>query len=111
MEHARDTEEAVPVVDSGICKGHLIIEALSVETRDLVVLTAVVAEELASFCLECGERPRVRPDVERIGLVAESRISRGVGSGVPSRVVQDDISKPILYLSADASTKKQNLYL
>jgi len=110
MEHARDTEEAVPIVDFGIREGHLIIEALSVETRDLVVLTAVVAEELASFCLERGERLRVRSDVERVGLVAESRIRRGVGGRVPSWVVQNDISIPILYSSADASTKKNKIH-
>ena len=80
----------------GIRLRHAIPEALRVETRDLIVLAAVVAEDLAASRLERREDPRVRPDTEGVQFLSETYKWIAVGAGVPSWIVQDDVSEPVL---------------
>lgn len=55
MKHTGDAEEAVPFVQVVVSTRHAVPEALGVEASDLVVLTAVVTDDLAPLPLELGE--------------------------------------------------------
>lgn len=102
VEHSWDTEEAVVIVQLWICVGHVVPETIRVEARDLVVLSTVVADNLAAALLELGEGPGVGPDigwVQAVGLADKILI---VIAGVPTRIAKDDITEPILCYSEAA---------
>jgi len=52
MEHARDAEESVPVLQIVISLCHPIPEPLRVEACDLIVLTAMVTDDFSTFSFE-----------------------------------------------------------
>lgn len=70
MEHARDAKEAKESIQ--FCRRNLhtfrkvVVKTLSVEACDLIILAAMVANDLAGRLAECRYVVRPRLDVRRI---------------------------------------------
>jgi hypothetical protein len=71
VEHSRDAEEPVPVLQMVISFRHPIPETLCVEACDLIVLTTVVADNFSTFPFEGGEDLGPGLDVEGVLLLGE----------------------------------------
>ena len=87
MEHARDAEEAQERVQLGRGRRHagreVAVEALRVEARDLVVLPAVVADDLAGRAAEAGEVAGPGADVVGVQGFGDSGVVDGESRRVP----------------------------
>lgn len=96
VKHAGYAEEAEVVVQLLVRARHVVPEARRVEAGDLVVLPAVVGDDLAAACFEWRESLRVGSDVEWVEVVGASCQGRVVVDGVPRRVIENDVPEPVL---------------
>ena len=99
MKHARDAEESEEITELFRRCLHplyeMFVKALGIETRDLIVLAAMVEDYLATCILEIGKSARPCADIcgiERIGYggVVEFKVGGGVRGTV------DDVFEPFL---------------
>lgn len=96
--HARDAEKAQVVVDLGVGAGQALPESFGVECGDLMILTAVVAQDLASAFLVLAQVLRPSLDAERVLRLGESDIIIAVAGRVPFGIAVDDVPEPFLLL-------------
>lgn len=76
--------------------GEVVVESLGVETGDLVVLPAVVADDFAACVAVGGEIGGPGPDVGGVEGVGDGGVVDCEGGSVPGWVAVDDVSEPVL---------------
>lgn len=100
MEHAGNAKKAEEIIEgawrSVHAVGEVIVESLGVETGDLVVLPAVIADDFAACIAICGEVGGPCSNVGGVEDVGDGGIVDGEGGCVPCRITVDDVSEPIL---------------
>jgi len=95
--YSKEAKEIIKIIRRGVHSARkAVIESFSIETCYLIVLPAMIADDLAAFGTKQGKVVWPCSDIRRIERLRHDSVLGRESSSVPLRIVIDHVSKPVL---------------